>query len=125
MDWTVASTFGWPEVAVRVEALNAEHKAGFVAAARYTTAAQLGYAMRDAEVTALADRHDQYDFWFDPAVHEGQDAIVVSDAQLGIRQIEPYFDDLELLESVPFERFGRTIYEPRIYLGRRFHAPPD
>jgi 4-amino-4-deoxy-L-arabinose transferase-like glycosyltransferase len=125
MDWTVASTFGWPQTAARVEALRHEHDAGFVAAARYTTAAQLGYAMRDPEVTALASRHDQYDFWFDAAAHVGQSAIVVSDPQLGTRQIEPYFDELELIESVPFERFGRIIYEPRIYLGRGFRVPAD
>jgi hypothetical protein len=123
-DWTVASTFGWPQVATRVEALKAEHSASFVAAARYTTAAQLGYAMRDPEVTALAERHDQYDFWFDPAAHVGETAIVVSDPQLGVRQLEGYFDTLELIESVPFERFGRTIYEPRIYVGRGFRVPP-
>jgi 4-amino-4-deoxy-L-arabinose transferase-like glycosyltransferase len=125
MDWTVASTFGWPEVAARVKILRDEYKASFVAAARYTTAAQLGYAMHDPEVTALADRHDQYDFWFDPKAHIGQDAIVVSDPQLGTTEIEPYFDSLERIDSVPYERFGLVLYRPRIYLARGFHLPVD
>lgn len=120
-DWTVASTYGWPEVAARVEALKAEHSVGFVAAARYTTAAQLGFAMHDAEVTALADRHDQYDFWFDPTAHAGQDAIIVSDPQIKVGQIEPYFDSLKAIDTVAFERFGRVIYRARIYLGTGFH----
>ena len=87
MDWTIASTFGWPEVATRIEALEKEHKIGFVAATRYTTAAQLGYALRDPDVVALARRRDQYDYWFDPAAHRGEDALVVSDPQLGIKAV--------------------------------------
>jgi 4-amino-4-deoxy-L-arabinose transferase-like glycosyltransferase len=124
-DWTVASTYGWPEVAAQVEQLRDKHKVGFVAAARYTTAAQLGFAMHDADVTALADRHDQYDFWFDPAAHIGEDALFVSDPQFKTSQVEPYFKRLRLLETVPFERFGRVIYEARIYLARGFHLPAN
>ena len=122
-DWTVASTYGWPAVAARVEELEHEHQVGFVAASRYTTAAQLGFALHNADVTALADRHDQYDFWFDPKAHLGQDALVVSDPQIKTGQIEPYFETLKLLETVPFERFGKVIYRARIYLGTGFHLP--
>ncbi|MBI4920315.1 MAG: glycosyltransferase family 39 protein [Devosia nanyangense] len=121
-DWTISSIFGWPAVAERVEALAREHDVGFIAATRYTTAAQLGYALRDAEVTAIADRHDQYDFWFDPAAHEGENALIVSDPQLGLRGVEGRFDELTKLETLPFERFGIVIYRPSIYLGVRFHA---
>jgi hypothetical protein len=62
-DWTISSTFGWPAVAARIEALEQTHDVGFVAATRYTTAAQLGFAMHNADVTAIAARHDQYDWW--------------------------------------------------------------
>src|SRR3569833_2813542 len=87
-----------------------------------TTGPQLGFAMHDPEVTAIANRHDQYDFWFDPAAHEGQDALVVSDPQLGLAEVAPYFDSLTPLETVPYTALGRTVYEPTIYLGRRIHA---
>lgn len=120
-DWTTESIYGWPEVATRVTALEQEHEVGFIAAARYTTAAQLGFAKHDANVIALADRHDQYDFWFDPEAHVGEDALVVSDSRLKIGQIEPYFDRLELLETVPSTRFGTVIYQARIYLASGFH----
>lgn len=124
-DWMNSSIYGWPAVAARVEALKSEHDIGFVAAARYTTAAQLGYAMQDPEVTALADRHDQYDFWFDPAAHAGQNAIIVSDPQLGIKQIEPYFETLELVDTIRFERFGNLVYRARIYIGTAFRPTVD
>ena len=122
-DWTASSTFGWPAVAERIEALEKTHTIGFVAATRYTTAAQLGFALHDPEVTAISSRHDQYDYWFDPAAHQGQDALVVSDPQLGLGEVAPYFDSLTPLETVPYTAFGHTIYEPTIYLGKRFHLP--
>jgi len=124
-DWTVASTYGWPQVVSRVSELKREHDVGFVAAARYTTAAQLGFALHDPDVTAIADRHDQYDYWFDPEAHLGQSALIVSDPQIGVRQIEPYFDSLERLEDIAFERFGKVIYRARIYLGTGFRGPPQ
>jgi 4-amino-4-deoxy-L-arabinose transferase-like glycosyltransferase len=124
-DWTTESIYGWPTVAARVESLEQEHDIGFVAAARYTTAAQLGYAMHDADVTALADRHDQYDFWFDPHAHLGENALIVSDPRIKVGQIRPYFEKLELIETVPFERFGRVIYRARIYLGTAYRLPQN
>jgi 4-amino-4-deoxy-L-arabinose transferase-like glycosyltransferase len=121
-DWTASSTFGWPAVAERIKAYATQYSTTFVVATRYTTAAQLGFALHDPEVTAIANRHDQYDFWFDPAAHDGQDALVVSDPQLGLAEVAPYFDSLTPLETVPYTALGRTVYEPTIYLGRRFHA---
>lgn len=122
-DWMNSSIYGWPAVATRIEQLERKHEIGFVATARYTTAAQLGFALRDPEVTAISDRHDQYDFWFDPKAHIGEAALVVSDPQLKVGQIAPYFDKLKLVDTIPFERFGRTIYRARIYLGTGFHLP--
>ena len=110
-------------MAARVEELEREHQVGFVAASRYTTAAQLGFALRDASVTALADRHDQYDFWFDPEAHLGENALIVSDPRLKTGEIKPYFETLRLIETVRFERFGSVIYRARIYLGSNFQLP--
>ena len=121
-DWTISSTFGWPAVAARVEALEKDHPGAFIVATRYTTAAQLGFAMGDPEVTAIADRHDQYDYWFDPAAHDGQDALIVSDPQLGLAEVSPYFDSITPLETVPYNAYGVQIYTPTIYLGHAYHA---
>src|SRR3569623_148941 len=121
-DWTISSMYGWPKVAERVKALEQQEHTSFVAVTRYTTAAQLGFAMHDPEVTAISDRPDQYDIWFKPAEHEGQDAIVVSDPTLGLQDVTPYFDLQPPLETVPYTAFDKTIYEPTIYLGKGFHA---
>jgi hypothetical protein len=123
-DWTIQSTFGWDEVGARVRALEAEHGTTFIVATRYTTAAQLGFALHDPEVTAIADRHDQYDFWFAPPAHEGQDAIIVSDEHLGLTGVTPYFDSVTPLETLDVKRFGNIVYRPSLYLGHNFHAVP-
>src|SRR3569833_2073571 len=86
-DWTGSSTYGWPKVAERVKAYEQQYNTTFVVETRYTTAAQLGFALHAPEVTAISSRHDQYEIWFDPSAHEGQDAIVVSDPQLGLGEV--------------------------------------
>jgi hypothetical protein len=123
-DWTIQSTFGWDEVAAQIRTLEQSHDVGFVAATRYTTAAQLGFAMHDPDVVAIAARHDQYDYWFDPAAHEGEDAIVATDALLGLGGVTPHFESLTPLESVTIERFGQVVYRVDLYLGHRFRATP-
>ena len=122
IDWTNASTYGWQQVADRITELRKTNPVGFVAATRYTTAAQLGFALHDPEVTALSSRHDQYDYWFDAVAHEGQNALVVSDPQLGLNYARTHFDDIVKLADVPYVAFGVTIYRPSIYLGVNFHA---
>lgn len=124
-DWTLASTFGWPEVAARVEALKGEHQIGFVAATGYQIAAEVGYAMRDPDVVTISPRHDQYDYWFRPEAHVGEDALIVADTRFGVDYISQFFEELVLLEEVPYERFGYLIYTPSIYLGRGFRIPAD
>ncbi len=124
-DWTTSSTFGWAGVAGRIEQLEEAHEIGFVATTRYTTAAQLGYAMHDPDVVAIDDRHDQYDYWFDPAAHIGENALVVADSRENVKYIKRFFDTLEPLGAVPFRRFGTVIYRPRIYLGTGFHTPQN
>jgi hypothetical protein len=121
-DWTNSSTYGWPQVAERLTELRKTNPVGFIAATRYTTAAQLGFALHDPEVTALSNRHDQYDYWFDPAAHEGQNALIVSDPQLGLRDVRGHFDDIVKLADVPYSALGIVVYRPTIYLGINFHA---
>ncbi len=123
-DWTISSTYGWDGVAARIEELETAHEIGFVATTRYTTAAQLGFAMHDADVVAIDDRHDQYDYWFDPAAHAGENALVVADSRQNVNYIKRFFATLEPLELVPFRRFGMVVYRPRIYLGTGFHPDP-
>lgn len=121
-DWTASSTYNWPEIAEHVRAQRQAHPVGFVAVTRYTTAAQLGFAMQDADVVGLSARHDQYDFWFDPPAHKGENALIISDRVEGLGYVGPQFDSVTPLETVTLMRFGKLVYEVTISLGTNFHG---
>ncbi|HEY0920493.1 ArnT family glycosyltransferase [Devosia sp.] len=122
-DWTISSTYGWDRIGREVEAVRAEHPEAFVATSFYTTAAQLGFAIGDAEVTALSPRHDQFDFWFDPEAHRGDDAVIVADRVYTVDHAARLFDSIVPVRQVEITSFGRVIYAPTIYLARGFRPP--
>lgn len=122
-DWTISSTFGWDQIGREVEAARATHNADFVGATRYSTAAQLGFAIRDADVVALSTRPDQFDLWFDPAAHTGQTAIFVADAFNPIDHAATYFETVTPLTTVSVESFGHVVFTPTLYLMEGFRDP--
>ena len=63
--------YGWDETAEAVRAARDAHQTSFIATADYTTAALLGFALGDTDVTSLNATSDQFDYWFDPLAHEG------------------------------------------------------
>ena len=121
-DWTASSTYNWPQIAEHVKGQLKDHPVGFVAVTRYTTAAQLGFAMQDADVTDIASRTDEYDYWFDRAAHKGQDALIVADPVQGLGEINPQFDTVTPLETVTLNRFGKLVYTATIYLATNYHG---
>ena len=46
----------------------------------------------------------------------------MSDPQLGLAEVSPYFDSITPLETVPYNAYGVQIYTPTIYLGHAYHA---
>lgn len=122
--WVTSSAYGWDEVAKRVKALKAEHPDAFVATSVYGTAAQLGFALHDANVIALSPRHDQYDFWFDPKACAGKSAIIVADPFYTINETGNPFAVITLLEQLAITRFGKVIYEPQIYFAESYQPAP-
>ncbi|NOZ33480.1 MAG: glycosyltransferase family 39 protein [Alphaproteobacteria bacterium] len=126
-DWESRALYGWQQLADRVEALAAEQQPDFIAATRYTIAAQLGFAMGTTGVTSLSSRVDQYDFWFDPAARAGQRALVIVDndaePDFGPGYVEKRFETLQLVEKVVIRRFGLKMNTYDIYLGENFTEP--
>jgi len=122
-DWTISSTYGWDEIGREVQALRAEHPDAFVATSFYTTAAQLGFAMVEPDIVALSPRPDQFDFWFDPEAHRGEDAIIVADRFYTVDHAARQFDSIAAVRQVEIVSFGRVIYAPTIYLARGFRPP--
>jgi hypothetical protein len=121
--WVSSSIYGWDEVAARVKALKAEHPDAFVATTVYGTAAQLGFALGDADVVALSPRHDQFDFWFDPVAHAGGNAIIVADPFYTIAETGGPFAKVTLVEQLQIIRAGKVVYEPQIYFAQSYVPP--
>lgn len=123
-DQTTAWSYGWDEIAARVQAQAGVHRPGFIAATDYTLASQLAFALADDQVTSLSRRTEQFDFWFAPGAHLGQAAILLAD---GWRPLEAdlaaLFERVTELEAVAIDRFGKRIGVYRIYLGEGFRAP--
>ena len=64
---------------------------------------------------------DEFDYWFDPAAHRGQAAIVVADHWRPLTPaISAEFQSLQLLAAVPITRFGYALGSESIYLGKGF-----
>ncbi len=120
-DEATAWSYGWSDVATAVEAARAAHPVSFVATADYTTASLLAFATHDRDVVSLAARTDEYDYWFDPKAHAGQDAILFGDTWRPLTpDITRQFKQITELTTVATVVHG-TEYDARtIYLAQDF-----
>ena len=101
-DTGAAAAFGWPELAARVTEQHKQHPDSFLAAARYTYAAQLGFQLHDPDVAALTRLPSQNTFWWDAAANTGKDALIIADggSSSTIGEAAPRFASMEKLEDV-------------------------
>lgn len=113
--------YGWPQVGAAVERAVAEEPVGFFAGTDYPTASLLAFTLRNPDVASLTPKRDQFDSWFDEAAHVGEDAIIVTDRLRGLRQLTyEQFESLDLIDTVPIERFGVLVNTFQIYRGSGF-----
>ena len=118
-----APNYGWPEVATTVRAAQAQHPDAFLAATRYTYAAQLAFELRDPAVTAFNALPSQYDLWWDAAAHRGQDAIIVADRRFGIDFAAKQFGSVTPIAQVPVYRPGSRVWQFELYLAEGYAEP--
>ena len=125
-DEATSWAYGWDETAQAVDAVRTTHQTGFIATADYTTAALLGYALRDKDVTSLNAKKDQFDYWFDAAAHEGQDALLFGDSWRPLTtDVTVHFREVVLLQEIPVLVGGKEVNLHQIFLGRGFSAVPN
>ncbi len=123
-DQTSEWSYGWDEIAAQVDAIRAKRGAGFVAATDYTLAGPLGFALHDANVTSLSARREQFDFWFDPASHRGQSAVIVADFWRPLlKSVKAQFGSVRRVKTVKISRFGKLLGTYKIYVASDFGAP--
>lgn len=121
-DATTYSNYDWPRIAQIVTAEHDKYPQAFLAATRYTTAAQLGFALHDANVTDISDRHTEFDYWFDPGAHRGQDGLVLAAPFIPPDYARTQFHSLALLRTIDVVRFGVTVGTYQLYLGKDYCA---
>ena len=120
VDQGTAANFGWVDVATAVEKLHAERSQAFLAASHYGYAAQLGFALHTSDVTAFSALRSQYDLWWTPAAHIGQDAIVLADQTNKIDFAATQFRSMTKLADVPVIRSGQQVWNFELYLGQGY-----
>jgi 4-amino-4-deoxy-L-arabinose transferase-like glycosyltransferase len=120
-DTGAASAHGWEELAERVTAQQAAHPDAFLGAMRYTFAAQIGFMLHDTDVAAFNPVPSQNDYWWDKAAHAGRDALIISDRNYKVADIDDRFASLERLEVVDvMDMFGKRIWRFEIWLGKDY-----
>jgi 4-amino-4-deoxy-L-arabinose transferase-like glycosyltransferase len=119
-DGTTFSNYDWDKVAAIVATAHAAEPAAFLAATRYTTAAQLAFALRDPAVTDISDRHTQFNYWFDPKAHIGQNALLLVAPLVPIDFAATQFRKVTLLQTIEIRRFGRLAGRYPLYRGEGY-----
>jgi len=122
-DWENSIVFGWQEIQAEGRALREEHQPDFLAATRYSIAAQLAFVLEEPDsVTDLSTRQSQWDYWSDPAIRPGATALIldVDGTELGSRA--ELFDRVELLRQLPIYRQGVLVTTYRFWLGTGYRG---
>jgi 4-amino-4-deoxy-L-arabinose transferase-like glycosyltransferase len=115
--------FGWNEVAGHIRLAEANTPTDMVAATRYSTTSQLGFALGIADAVKLSPEHSQYDYWQAGLPLTGKSAIVLTDENDGsgvITWLHGHFTTLTQVDSFDIVRFGKPIYNWRLFRGEDF-----
>ena len=122
-DWENSIVFGWQEIQAEGRALREQYQPDFLAATRYSIAAQLAFVLEEPDsVTDLSTRQSQWDYWSDPAIRPGATALIldVDGTELGSRA--ELFDRVELLRQLPIYRQGVLVTTYRFWLGTGYRG---
>lgn len=123
VDAESAMTYGWDELAARVEQERVAHPVEFLLASDYRIGAILAFTTGDADVEVISGRRSQFDLWFDEATREGQDALILSDDWHPLTELQrERFRSVEPLAQMPVVRFGHTLKTYSLHLGRGYIA---
>ncbi len=120
-DTDSAASFGWGEIAAHTRAAVERLHPDFIAGADYQLAAQIGFALKDADVACVGPNCHQFDLWPVPTRTGGTALVLALD-----RPLEPAvtaaFVTLTPVETFSVTRFGFTLATYRLYLGTGFKA---
>jgi hypothetical protein len=114
----------WTTVANHMRAAHAAHPDDLIAATRYSTTSQIGFALGTPDAVPIAvEPLLEYGYWFDPKTIAGQSALILTDepdSSPVIRNIKAHFAAVTMVDAFDIARFGRTIYSWRIFRGETY-----
>jgi len=118
---TAYSNYDWDRVAGIVAAAQKDHPGTFLGATRYTTAAQLAFALKNPDVTDISDRPSEFTYWFDKPAHRGQSAIVLAAPFIPISYASTEFRHVTLLENIQIhDVFGAPAGTYQLYFAEDY-----
>ena len=101
---------GLPEIAAIVEEEEKRLGADMVVTTDYRTASLLALTTKRTDIVHLGLREDMWDFWFDPTMHKGQNAVVLAyDRFPETELIDTVFEKTEVIREFTVERHGFAI----------------
>jgi hypothetical protein len=114
-------SFGLDEIARIVAEEEAFIGVDMVMTTDYRTASLLSFAGKRLDVVKIGLRNDQFDFWFDPAEHRGEDALVLVDDYLPEQElVTQVFERVTPIREFTIERFGLPIHTYRLVLAENY-----
>jgi hypothetical protein len=120
-DSTRARYFGWEQIETPLKAAIEKYQPDFIGSSRWEYASLAGFVLDDKDVVSIDPRPSQYHYWFDPAAHRGQNAVLLTHSQNAQQQtIDDSFDKVTLVEEIPVIRFGKRLGTYRLYYGEGF-----
>jgi len=120
-DTTRTRYYGWEQIEAPLRAAIAEYHPDFVGSSRWEYASLAGFVLDDPNTVSIDPTPNQYHYWFNPAEHRGQTAVLVTHSQNAQQgTIDKQFDKVTLLQEIPVVRFGHKLGTYRIYLGEGF-----
>ncbi|WP_223475777.1 ArnT family glycosyltransferase [Oricola indica] len=107
--------FAAPAMLDELEAAEAEYAPDMLVTTDYLAASLLSLHGQRTDIVHLGPRRDMWDFWFDPAAHKGEDALVIAyDAFPETELIDTVFERTETVATFAVERFGTEIMRYRL-----------
>ncbi|QKV17140.1 ArnT family glycosyltransferase [Oricola thermophila] len=108
-------SFGLDEIAAIVEEEEARLGADMVMTTDYRTASLLSFAAKRLDIEKIGRRRDQFDFWFDPSAHKGQNALVLVDDYLPEQElVTEVFEKVTPIREFTIRRHGLDIHTYRL-----------
>lgn len=122
-----AINYGWTDVVDHVKAAEAAAPTDMVAATRYSTTSQLGFALGITDAVKLSPEHSEYDYWQAGLPLAGKSALILvdePDRSPVLAWLRDHFASLTQIDAFAVTRYGRTIYRWRLFRGDDYRDAP-